>query len=100
MHVFRVWVDDEGLDNLHEVEGDWEHVHSQIVNVDIEAIALIWSKAVSSRVVHELVCSAVSLQIDTEDVHGCEDFERCVEYAFTVVKSLNQVIYSLDCVMI
>ena len=100
MHIFRVFVDDEGLDNLQEVECNGEHVHSKIVNVDIEAIALIWSKAVSSRVVHELVCSAVSLQIDTEDVQGCEDFERCVEYAFTVVKSLNQVIYSLDCVMI
>ena len=41
MHVFWVFVDDERLDNLHEVECDREHVHSQIVNVDVEAIALI-----------------------------------------------------------
>ena len=89
MHVFWVFVDDEGLNNLHEVEYDREHIHSKIVNVDIETIALIRSKAISCSVVHELVCLAIGLQIDTEDVHSCKHFKRCVDCAFTMVESLD-----------
>jgi len=39
--VFGVPVHDERLNNLQEVQSDWEHIDAQIVNIDVEAITLI-----------------------------------------------------------
>ena len=100
VHVLRLSVDYERLHNLHEIQRDWEQVHPEVVNVDIEAITLVRPEAVSSGIVQELVRLTIGLQVDHEDVRGRENLERGVKHALAMVKTLNQVVDGLDSVIV
>ena len=51
MDIWRFSVDNERLDDLQKVEGDGEHIHTQVVDVYVEAITLIWTEAICRCVV-------------------------------------------------
>jgi hypothetical protein len=96
VHVLGRPVDDERLYDLKEVEGDREEVDTQVVNVNVEAVALVRAEAVGRRVVEELVRVAVFVQVDREYVHRRQHLQRRVHHVRPVIESLHQVVDGLD----
>lgn len=96
MHVLGRPVDDERLYDLKEVEGDREEVDTQVVNVNVEAVALVRAEAVGRRVVEELVRVAVLVQVDREYVHRRQHLQRRVHHVRPVIESFHQVVDGLD----
>jgi len=46
-HTSRVGHDDKGFEYLEQVQDDWPQVHSHVVNVHVETVALVRAEAIS-----------------------------------------------------
>ena len=86
----------ECLDDLQEVEDYGEQIDAQIVNIHIEAVALVRAEAVSHGVVQELVHLAVLGYIVDENVQRRAYFQCRVEVTLAVAPPLNHVVNRVD----
>ena len=87
---------DERFDDLQEIEDNWEQIDAQIVDIHIEAVALVRAEAVGQSVVEELVHLAVLRYIVDENIQRRGYFQGRVEVTLAVAPPLNHVVNRVD----
>lgn len=71
---------------------------AEIVDVNVEAVTLLWPETVSCRIVDESGGSAVLSQVHSQDKPSCDGLEKGVEAALSVLETFVQVIDGIDSV--
>ena len=83
-----------------EAKHDWHCINGNIVEIDVEAVALVRPEAVGRNVVVELPCAAVYVKVCHEDIAGDQHFECRVPKANTVHPTFVKVEYGLHAILV
>ena len=83
-----------------DAKHDWHCINGNVVEIDVEAIALVRPEAVGRNVVVELPCAAVHVKVCYEDISGDQHFECRVPKANTVHPTFIKVENGLHAILV